>query len=64
MKTHVKLLSGATRHLAMASDPSQADTTLCGCGVTRTVMWKVITSLEGDECPECAERAFLPSASP
>ena len=60
-KTHVKLLTGATKHLAIAAGPDSGGATLCGCSITRTAMWKIINSLEGDECPRCAERAFLPA---
>lgn len=56
--TYIKLIAdGAVSHL---TNPDQADegTTLCGCTVTRVKGWKRIATLEGDECPKCADRTF------
>ncbi len=57
--TYIKLIAegGSKSHLAR---PGQADegTTLCGCTVTRIHNWKRISTLEGDECPSCADRTF------
>ena len=56
--TYMKLITGGVkRHLALADQPS-TDSTLCGCTVTGAHNWTRITGLEGDECPQCAERAF------
>jgi len=56
--TYMKLITGgAKRHLALADQPA-TDSTLCGCSVTGVHSWARIQGLEGDECPQCAERAF------
>ncbi len=60
-KTYLKLLRGAVKHLVVG--PASEGVTLCGCSVTQVPNWKQIMSLEGDECPRCAERAFSPAGS-
>lgn len=56
---YMKLITaGVKRHLFRADQESAESTTLCGCVVTRTHSWKRISSLEGDECPRCAQLAF------
>jgi hypothetical protein len=37
--------------------------TLCGCVVTRPQSWKQISTLEGDECEQCASLAFRGDAA-
>ena len=49
---------GTVRHLCAIHGPADDSTTLCGQTVTQDHSWKLIRSLEGDECLECAERAF------
>ena len=55
----MKLITeGVKHHLSPADQSGDESTTLCGCVVTRPQSWKRITSLEGDECPRCAQLAF------
>jgi len=49
---------GVARHLCLIDESSHEPTTLCGRTVTQAHSWKRINSLEGDECPHCAELAF------
>ena len=57
--TYLKLVTGGVRHhLCVADQTSPESMTLCGCVVTRPQNWKEIKSLEGDECPHCADLAF------
>jgi hypothetical protein len=54
-----KLIIGSGRnHLVERTGPLP-DLTLCGCTITQPQNWKIIHALEGDECPRCADRAFL-----
>ena len=56
---YIKLIAeGSKRHLATADQAYQPSVTLCGRTITRLASWKQISSLEGDECPACSERAF------
>ena len=48
----------AVRHLCVLDQFSNDMETLCGCTVTQLQSWKRITSLEGDECGQCADVAF------
>ena len=50
--TYQKLLQGK-RHLVIPGDA----TTLCGCAVTYANTWKMVKSLEGDECKICSSLA-------
>src|ERR1700693_4530777 len=57
--TYLKLVTGGVRrHLCVADQASTDSITLCGCVVTRAQSWKQVKSLEGDECPHCADLAF------
>jgi len=57
--TYLKLVTGGVRHhLCVAGQASTESMTLCGCVVTRLQSWKEVKSLEGDECPHCADLAF------
>jgi len=49
---------GAIHHLFVLGESSDEAKTLCGRTVTQQHSWKQIRSLEGDECPKCAELAF------
>jgi hypothetical protein len=57
---YMKIVTGdaAVRHLCLVDQFPFESGTLCGCAVTRSHSWKRISSLEGDECPQCAELAF------
>jgi hypothetical protein len=48
----------AKKHLVPAVQGLEEITTLCGCTVTRSVGWKAVTALEGDECEKCAAVSF------
>ena len=57
--TYLKMISeDAKKHLVAAVQGLEEITTLCGCTVTRSVGWKAITALEGDECEKCAAVSF------
>ena len=57
--TYLKLVTGGVKHhLCAVEQPSTDAVTLCGCVVTRAQNWKQISSLEGDECPQCVALAF------
>jgi hypothetical protein len=57
--TYMKLVTeGAKHHLSANYQSSSDSLTLCGCVVTRAHSWKQIHTLEGDECEQCASRAF------
>ena len=61
--TYLKLVTGGVKHhLCVAGQASTEAVTLCGCVVTRAQSWKEVKSLEGDECPHCADLAFGGSA--
>jgi hypothetical protein len=61
--TYLKLVTGGVKHhLCVAGQASTDSMTLCGCVVTRAQSWKQVKSLEGDECPQCADLAFGGSA--
>ena len=49
---------GTVRHLCVIDHTADDSMTLCGRTVTQVHSWKLIRGLEGDECIECAERAF------
>ena len=49
---------GTVRHLCVIDQSANDSMTLCGRTVTQDHSWKLITSLEGDECLKCAELAF------
>ena len=49
---------GVVHHLFLTDHFSNESRTLCGRTVTQDHSWKRIDSLEGDECPQCAELAF------
>jgi hypothetical protein len=50
---------GTVRHLCVMNHHAPDDSkTLCGRTVTQDHSWKLIRSLEGDECLECAQLAF------
>ena len=53
---------GFVRHLFLMDQVSDESKTLCGSILTQLQSWKRINSLEGDECPRCAELAFLRAA--
>jgi len=56
---YMKVVTGeVVRHLCAMDQFSNDSKTLCGCTVTQSQSWKRIGALEGDECPQCAERAF------
>jgi hypothetical protein len=56
---YMKMLSGCSKkHLAVTGQRWDGAATLCGCSITRSHNWKLVMGLEGDECPECARRAF------
>jgi hypothetical protein len=48
----------AVRHLCLLDQFSNDTKTLCGRTVTQSQSWKLIGSLEGDECGQCADLAF------
>jgi len=52
----------AVRHLCALDQFSNDAKTLCGRTITQSQSWKRISSLEGDECPQCADLAFGGSA--
>ena len=57
--TYLKMISAdAKKHLVPAVQGLEEITTLCGCTVTRSVSWKAVTALEGDECEKCASVSF------
>ena len=57
--TYLKMISAdAKKHLVPAVQGLEEITTLCGCTVTRSVSWKAVTALEGDECEKCAAVSF------
>jgi hypothetical protein len=56
--TYMKLVTGSVKHLATGDQPAPESITLCGCTVTRSLSWRRVGRLEGDECPRCAELAF------
>jgi hypothetical protein len=49
---------GVVHHLFLMDQVSNESKTLCGSTLTQSQSWKQINSLEGDECPRCAELAF------
>ena len=49
---------GTVRHLCVLHQTDDDSKTLCGRTVTQDNSWKLIRSLEGDECLECADLAF------
>jgi len=49
---------GTVRHLCVINKSMDDSNTLCGRTVTQDHSWKLIRSLEGDECLECAALAF------
>ena len=49
---------GSAHHLFVVDQFSNDSKTLCGRTVTQSHSWKRISSLEGDECPQCANLAF------
>ena len=49
---------GTVRHLCVMDNSAEDSKTLCGRTVTQNHSWKLIRSLEGDECLECAQLAF------
>jgi len=49
---------GTVRHLCVMDKSAEDSRTLCGRTVTQDHSWKLIRSLEGDECLECAQLAF------
>ena len=56
---YMKIVTGgAVPHLCLIDEFSTECRTLCGCTITQSQSWKRISSLEGDECPHCAELAF------
>jgi hypothetical protein len=57
--TYLKLVRGGVKHhLCLVDQPPAESVTLCGCVVTRPQSWTHVSSLEGDECPQCAALAF------
>ena len=62
--TYMKLVTEGMKHHLSANYQSSSDSlTLCGCIVTRPHSWKQISSLEGDECEQCASIAFRGKAA-
>lgn len=56
---YMKIIKGGVPHHLCVMDPiSYEAKTLCGVILTEHQSWKRIRALEGDECPQCAERAF------
>ena len=56
---YMKIVTQGAMHHLCGMDQSLHDSkTLCGCTVTQSHSWKQIRSLEGDECPRCAQLAF------
>jgi|GEM_PF-4663948 len=64
LMTYMKLITKGTKHHLSESYQSSSDSlTLCGCVVTRPQSWKHISTLEGDECEQCAALAFRGDAA-
>ena len=62
--TYMKLITKGTKYHLSANYQSSSDSlTLCGCVVTRPQSWKQISTLEGDECEQCASLAFRGDAA-
>ena len=61
--TYLKLVTGGVKHHLCVADQALTEfVTLCGCVITQPQNWKRVNSLEGNECPRCADLAFGGSA--
>ena len=49
---------GVPHHICVVDSISYEAKTVCGIILTEHHSWKPIRAREGDECPQCAERAF------